>query len=136
MDTGIGRRDSTVNLHLALHLEVLTIAWMIVEAAASIGAGVVAGSVLLLGFGVDSVIELLSAVVLYGRLRAEARAAEANDAALEAMERRASRIAGWLLCALTLYVVLQAGYGLLHRHAAESSWLGIGVAVVAAFGMP
>ena len=52
------------------------------------------------------------------------------------MEQRAARIAGYLLYALSLYVVLQALYGLLHRHQAESSVWGIAVAVVAALGMP
>jgi divalent metal cation (Fe/Co/Zn/Cd) transporter len=124
-------------LHLrALRLEGLTIAWMVVEATVSIGAGVRAGSLLLLAFGADSLIELLSAGVLYGRLRAETRAVAVDDAAREAMEKRAARIAGWLLVALALYVLLQAGYGLLHRHVAETSWPGIVVAVVAALGMP
>jgi len=109
---------------------------MVVEAAASVGAGIVAGSLLLLAFGADSLIELLSAGVLYSRLRVEACAVEPDEEELEALEQRASRIAGWLLYALALYVLLQAGYGLLHRHAAERSWWGIGVAIVAAFGMP
>jgi divalent metal cation (Fe/Co/Zn/Cd) transporter len=136
MNTEVGAMKMQTKIHLALRLEALTIAWMIVEAAAAIGAGVVARSVLLLAFGVDSIIELLSAGVLYWRLRMEARAVGADEEAMEALERRTSRIAGWLLGALTLYVLLQAGYGLLHHHAAERSWWGIGVAVIAAFGMP
>jgi divalent metal cation (Fe/Co/Zn/Cd) transporter len=124
------------DIHVALRLEALTIAWMVVEAGASLAAGLMAGSVLLLAFGADSLIELLSAGVLYGRLRAEARMVAADAAAREAMEQRASRIAGWLLVALALYVLLQSGYGLLHRHAAETSWPGIVVAVIAALGMP
>jgi divalent metal cation (Fe/Co/Zn/Cd) transporter len=136
MNTKTSATKSRPGIHVALRLEALTIAWMIIEAAVSIGAGLAAGSVLLLAFGADSLIELLSAGVLYWRLRVEARAVGADEAALEALEQRTSRNAGWLLYALTLYVLLQAGYGLLHRHAAESSWWGIGVAVIAAFGMP
>lgn len=83
-------------MQAALRLEVLTIGWMVIEASASIGAGAVAGSVLLLAFGVDSVIELISAGVLYHRLRREADGT-ANAAEIEALEHRAARIAGYLL---------------------------------------
>jgi divalent metal cation (Fe/Co/Zn/Cd) transporter len=120
----------------ALRLEALTIAWMIVEAAASIAAGLLARSLLLVAFGVDSGIELLSAGVLYWRLLREARAEPGEEAAVERLERRTARFGGCLLYALALYVLIQAGYGLWHRGAAETSWLGIGVAVVAALGMP
>jgi len=123
-------------MQTALRLEILTIGWMLVEASASIGAGIVAGSVLLLAFGVDSVIELISASVLFHRLRKEATGAAHDGEEIEALERRAARIAGYLLYALAAYVVLQSGYGLLHRHTAETSWVGISVALVAALGMP
>ncbi len=119
-----------------LRLEGLSIAWMAVEAAVSVGAGVSAGSLLLVAFGVDSVIEIVSASVLFRRLQGEADGRLADEAAVEASERKASRIAGYLLCALALYVVAQAVYGLTHRHRAETSWPGIGVALVAAVGMP
>lgn len=120
----------------ALRLEGLTLAWMVIEASVSIGAGVVAHSVLLLAFGVDSIIELVSAALLYFRLCKEARAEPGDMAGIEALEEKASRIGGWLLYILALYVVLQSGYGLLHRHTAETSVLGLAVAVAAAFGMP
>lgn len=127
--------DNNKGIRAALRLETLTIGWMVVEASASIGAGVVAGSVLLLAFGADSVIELISAGVLYHRLRKEADGT-ANAAEIEALEHRAARIAGYLLYALAAYVVLQSGYGLLHRHTAETSPVGLAVALVAALGMP
>lgn len=123
------------NMQAALRLEVLSIGWMVIEASASIGAGIVAGSVLLLAFGVDSVIELISAGVLFHRLRKEA-GGTANAAEIKALEHRAARIAGYLLYALAAYVVLQSGYGLLHRHTAETSGVGLAVALVAALGMP
>jgi divalent metal cation (Fe/Co/Zn/Cd) transporter len=123
-------------MRAALRLEGLTLAWMVVEASASIGAGVMAHSVLLLAFGIDSIIELASAGLLYFRLSKEARAAPGDMAGIEALEQKISRIGGWLLYLLALYVVLQSGYGLLHRHTAETSLMGLAVAVVAAFGMP
>ena len=55
----------------ALWLETLTATWMAIEAAVSIGSGVLAGNLSLVAFGADSVIELASAVVLLWRLRIE-----------------------------------------------------------------
>lgn len=120
----------------ALRLEAITLAWMVIEASVSIGAGVAAGSLLLVAFGADSVVELISAGVLFWRLRLEAQARPGDDAAIEAVEQRASRIGGYLLYALSAYVVLQSLYGLTHRHHADTSWWGIAIAVIAALGMP
>ena len=132
----ISASNPQAGMRRALRLEALTIGWMVVEAAASIGAGALARSLLLVAFGVDSGIELLSASVLYWRLAREARAQPGEEAVLEGIERRTARFGGYLLYALALYVLIQAGYGLWSRGAAERSWLGIGVAVAAAVGMP
>jgi len=126
----------TSRMRAALRLEALTIVWMVIEAAGSIGAGVVAHSVLLIVFGIDSIIELVSAGLLYHRLSREARAAPGDMMTMEALEVKAARISGWLLYTLALCVALQSGYGLLHRHVAETSFVGLAVAVVAALGMP
>lgn len=120
----------------ALRLEAVTLLWMIVEAAASIGASIAASSLLLMAFGADSIVELISAGVLFWRLSREAQSGSDEEETIEAVERRAARIGGILLYALSLYVVLQAAYGLTHRQRAETSWLGMGVALVAALGMP
>ncbi len=84
----------------------------------------------------DSVIELASACLLYYRLSREARALPSDVPEIERLERNTARIGGMLLYALALYVAVQSSYGLLHRHAAETSFVGIAVAVVAALGMP
>ena len=125
----------TAGIASAMRLEALSIAWMLVESVVGIGAGVVAGSVLLGAFGADSVIELISAVVLWRRLRVEAKGVADPDA-LEALERKAARIAGGLLYALAVYVVLAAAAGLVGRRPAEFSWPGVAVTAVAAIGMP
>jgi divalent metal cation (Fe/Co/Zn/Cd) transporter len=127
-------RDSVV--HTALRLEIVTIVWMIIEAGASIVAGIGARSLLLVAFGIDSGIELISAVVLFWRLKTESFGGVAGVEASEEIERKASQIGGWLLYLLSVYVIIQAAYGLLSRHSAERSWLGIGIAIVAAIGMP
>jgi divalent metal cation (Fe/Co/Zn/Cd) transporter len=85
----------------AFRLEWLTIIWMMVETAVAISAGIVAHSLLLFAFGIDSVIEIVSACVLIWRLSVELRRGRAFS---EAAERRASRIAGALLFVLALYV--------------------------------
>jgi divalent metal cation (Fe/Co/Zn/Cd) transporter len=112
----------------AFRLEWLTIAWMIVEVVVAIGSGIAAGSVVLLAFGLDSVIELISAAMLVWRLSVELRRGQAFSARAE---RLASRIGGALLFALAAYVVTSAGWGLWHRQGAEFSIPGLAVSVLA-----
>ncbi len=59
-------------LRAGLRLEAVSIAWMVAEATVSVGAGLAAGSLLLVAFGVDSVIEMISAALLFWRLRRQA----------------------------------------------------------------
>jgi divalent metal cation (Fe/Co/Zn/Cd) transporter len=112
----------------AFRLEWLTIAWMIVEAVIALGSGIAAGSVVLLAFGLDSVIELISAGVLVWRLSVELRHGQAFS---ESAERLASRIGGALLFALAAYVVMSAGWGLWLRQGAEFSIPRFAVSVLA-----
>jgi hypothetical protein len=63
--------ERTVLITQAFRLEWLTIAWMAIEALVAIGSGVIAGSLTLTAFGLDSVIELISAAVLIWRLTEE-----------------------------------------------------------------
>src|SRR5437763_2235601 len=128
-------RGST--LRTALRLEVVTVVWMVIEAAVAVGAGIAARSLLLVAFGIDSAIELASAVIVFRRFRIESHekfATGLNDT--EAIERKTARIAGYLLFLLSAYVLVQAIFGLMTRHAAETSPIGIVVAIIAAFGMP
>ena len=93
----IGQGANTqVRVRLALRLEAITIAWMVVEATVSIGAGVLARSILLVAFGAGSGVELLSACKLYWRLHHEARARPEDEAAMERIERRLRRAPGIL----------------------------------------
>jgi divalent metal cation (Fe/Co/Zn/Cd) transporter len=105
---------------------VLTIAWMLIEAAVAISAGVAARSVLLTAFGVDSVIELISGVVLYRRLRDESAR----------IERTATGISAVLLVLLCVYVLVTAVIGLLLRIEPSESVVGIAVSAVALVAMP
>jgi divalent metal cation (Fe/Co/Zn/Cd) transporter len=121
----------------AIRLEIITIIWMVVEATAAIGAGIAAGSLLLVAFGIDSGIELTSAIVVFRRFRFELNQKLESDLCnAREVECKTARIAGYLLLLLSAYVVVQAVFGLLTRHAAETSLIGIAVATVAALGMP
>jgi divalent metal cation (Fe/Co/Zn/Cd) transporter len=117
-----------------VRLEVFTVAWMAVEALLSLGAGIAAGSLLLVAFGLDSVVELLSGAVLLWRLRVEAGGGDGD--AVERAERRASWIAAVLLVLLCLYVLGSSIYGLVSRTTPQSSPLGIAVSAAAVLVMP
>ena len=123
-------------LYAALRLETATILWMIVEAGGSIAAGILARSGLLIAFGVDSLIELLSAAVLLRRLKEDDNAGPGDGSRIERLERSTALFSGYLLYTLAVYVVAQSGYGLLHHGGAETSWWGMAITVVAAIGMP
>jgi len=112
----------------AFRLEYLTVAWMVLEAGVAIGGGIAARSVTLLAFGIDSVIELISAGVLIWRLTVELRN---NQSFAEAAERMASRIGGALLFVLAAYVVLAAGWSLWTRQGQDFSWPGLVVSLAA-----
>jgi divalent metal cation (Fe/Co/Zn/Cd) transporter len=112
----------------AFHLEWLTVGWMAVEAAVAVASGIVAHSITLMAFGLDSVIELASAGVLIWRLSSELRFGRAVS---EAAERTARRIAGGLLFALAAYVAAAAAWSLWHGEGADFSWPGLLVALLA-----
>jgi divalent metal cation (Fe/Co/Zn/Cd) transporter len=112
----------------AFRLEWLTVAWMVVEGVVAIGAGVTAGSLTLMAFGIDSVIELASAGVLIWRLTVELRHGQAFS---ELAERTASRIGGALLYTLAAYIVAGAAWSLWTRHGQAFSLPGLIVAVLA-----
>lgn len=112
----------TALIQAAFRMEWLTVAWMSVETVVAISAGLVAHSLLLLAFGIDSIIELTSAGVLIWRLLVELRHGQTFS---EVAERRAGRIAGALLLALALYVVAAAAWGLRRHQGAQFSLPGL-----------
>ena len=104
--------DREALIREAFRLEWLTIGWMSVEAAIALVSGIVAGSLVLTAFGLDSLIELASAGVLMWRLSVELRHGQTFS---EDAERAASRIAGGLLFALAVYVTIAALWSLWTR---------------------
>jgi divalent metal cation (Fe/Co/Zn/Cd) transporter len=115
-------------IRAAFRLEWFTVAWMVVEAVVALASGLMARSISLTAFGVDSLIELASAGVLIWRLNVELRH---GQSVAELAERTASRIGGALLFALAAYVVVAAGWSLWTREGASFSWPGLLVSVAA-----
>jgi divalent metal cation (Fe/Co/Zn/Cd) transporter len=112
----------------AFRLEWFTVAWMTIEAVVSIGAGVAAHSISLMAFGIDSLIELASAGVLIWRLLIELKHGRSFS---EDAERTASKIGGFLLFALAVYIIAAAAWGLWTREGEAFSWPGLVVALLA-----
>jgi divalent metal cation (Fe/Co/Zn/Cd) transporter len=112
----------------AFRLEWITIGWMAIEAIVAVGAGVVSGSLVLLAFGLDSIIELISASMLMWRLSVELRHGHALS---ENAERIAGRVGGALLFALAAYVIVAAGWNLWTQRQSEFSGPGFIVTLLA-----
>jgi divalent metal cation (Fe/Co/Zn/Cd) transporter len=109
-------------------LEYLTLAWNSLEAIAAIVSGLLAGSIALVGFGLDSVIECFSGGVMLWRLRA-------GDEG-ERREQLALRLVGASFIALALYVTYDAVNSLVVHEAPKTSWFGVAVAIASLIAMP
>jgi len=134
----VGRTEPrSVWLRRAYALAVTTLAWNVIEGLVAVASGLAAGSVALLGFGIDSFIETASAAVAAWRTRSELSGRTRGPEHVERIERRASRVAGTLLLVLAAYVLFDAGRRLLGagRHA-EESWVGIILTAVSLAIMP
>jgi divalent metal cation (Fe/Co/Zn/Cd) transporter len=105
----------------------LTVGWMVVEGAVAVGAGIVAHSVALTAFGVDSGIELFSSVVVLRRLLQRTETDERGS--MTGGERTATKLVGFALYALIVYVVLSAAAAFAFRFEPEASPIGIGLTI-------
>ena len=110
----------------ALILVLAGLLWNLVEAGVSLWVGVQAGSVAMLAFGLDSIVELLAGGVLVWRLRAER-----DELKAEAAERRAQRLLGLSFFLLAAYIVIHSGTSLLGWFPEPQPSL-VGVAIVVA----
>ncbi len=119
---------------IALGLVTATMAYNAIEAGVALWSGVVADSIALVGFGLDSIIELIAAAALLWRLSVEARGADHER--VEASERTVHRVIGVTFLLLALYVAAEAGWGLWRREAAAESMVGIVLAVASMVIMP
>ncbi len=122
------------DIRSGIRIEVITVIWMTIEMAVSIGAGIAAGSILLTAFGIDSLIELISGGILLWRLLVESQGGDVEQ--VEQAEHRAAWVVAIALALLCAYVLLSAIYGLIVHAKPESSALGIGVSAAAVIFMP
>jgi divalent metal cation (Fe/Co/Zn/Cd) transporter len=120
--------EQAVHVRRGRQLEYFTVGWNLIEALVSVAAGLFSGSISLIGFGVDSLIETSSGVILLWRLRA----GEAG----ERREKAALRLVGISFWALAVYVAVEALKTLILREAPEASFVGIAVAVLSLIVMP
>jgi divalent metal cation (Fe/Co/Zn/Cd) transporter len=114
-----------------LLLNYATIAYNAFEAVVAIVAGVLAGSIALLGFGLDSVVEVSSSVAAQWRLRMDANTARRAHA-----ERLAHRIIGATFLALAAYVSYDSVKTLWERQVPARSVFGVGILTLSVVVMP
>jgi len=127
--------ERRVALHRrALWLEYFTVGWNVVEAVVAIGAGLIAGSVALIGFGADSAIEVISAVCLLWRLRKAGPDATVREEG--AAEKRALYVVAITFFLLAIYITWEAVTSLISREQPLTSHVGIILAVLSLAVMP
>ena len=112
-------------------LEYFTVIWNAVEGLVAVGAGVFASSISLVGFGIDSFIEVTSGSVLLWRM-----SVDANVDDRERNEKRALRIVGLCFLLLACYIAFESGKALWFKRAPEHSIPGIVLACVSLIVMP
>ena len=112
-------------LQRGLRLEYFTVGWNIIEGVVSVGAALSAGSVALLGFGIDSFVETTSGLILIWRLRAERH--DINAEQIERLDRRAHKLVALSLFLLAAYVGFDAVKALISREHPEPTVVGIGI---------
>ena len=118
----------------ALWLEYFTVAWNVLEAVVAIAAGVIAGSVALIGFGVDSGVEVISAVGLLWRLHKAGP--DATVAEESAAERRALYVVAATFFLLAAYILVEAGSALVQGERPDTSPVGLVLSVLSLLVMP
>jgi divalent metal cation (Fe/Co/Zn/Cd) transporter len=112
-------------------LEYFTIGYNSLEGVVSVIAGLIAGSVSLVGFGLDSAIEVASGAALLWRLHHDL-----NPSRREQAERTTLRIVGWCFLALAAYIAYESASTLILREAPERSIPGILIAAISVVVMP
>ena len=118
--------DRSPRVQTAVRLAWATIAWNVLEAVAAIAAGTITGSIALVGFGLDSSIEVMSAAIIVWQFRGLALT----------RERQALRLIALSFFALSAYVAAQAITNLADHSQPDSSGVGLGIAAGSLMVMP
>jgi divalent metal cation (Fe/Co/Zn/Cd) transporter len=107
----------------------LSLGWMTIEGAVAITAGIVASSIALVGFGLDSVIEGLASVIIVWRFTG-------NRVFSHAAEQRAQKLVAVQFFLLAPYVTFESVKTLVAAEHPEVSWVGIGLSIGSVIFMP
>jgi divalent metal cation (Fe/Co/Zn/Cd) transporter len=129
MDIATADRSKLVQRGRAL--EYFTVAYNSLEGLISIVAGLIAGSVSLVGFGLDSAIEVTSGAALLWRLHQDG-----NESRRERLERISLRVVGWAFIALAAYITFDSGLTLARHEVPQRSIPGIVIAAISLVVMP
>ncbi len=108
------------------------LAWHGIEATVAIVAGIAAGSAALIGFGADSVVEMIAGVVLLWRFGG----GRGEQGTAGSAERRAQQLIAGSFLLIAAYVGFEAVRDLAGSHQPDVSWVGIGLALVTLATMP
>jgi divalent metal cation (Fe/Co/Zn/Cd) transporter len=103
--------------------------WHLIEFALGVGAGIAAGSVALIGFGADSLIEVFSGLVIVWLF-------SGGRGGSDHAERRAQRLVALSYFVLAAYILAESLRDLIGGHHPQASWVGIALAAVTAAAMP
>ena len=125
----IAARQSAVRQGILLSYA--TIGYNSLEAIGSLIAGLLSGSVALVGFGIDSVIEVIASLAAQWRLRTDANLLKRSDSELLTL-----RIVGWCFVALAAYVTVDSVKSLYLAEEPDRSWFGLFVLALSAIVMP
>jgi divalent metal cation (Fe/Co/Zn/Cd) transporter len=123
--------ERDAHVRRGIWLEYVTLAWNSLEALVAIASGVIAGSIALVGFGLDSVIEMSSGAALIWRLKSDA-----DEHRREYVERIALRIVGACFIALAIYVTAEASRSLWRHERPQESISGMAIATASLIVMP
>jgi divalent metal cation (Fe/Co/Zn/Cd) transporter len=127
----VGRREPerAALVGKARWLTWLSLGWHGVEAAVALAAGVVAGSIALVGFAADSLIEAAAGLVVLWLVSADRLSSHRH-------ERRAEQLIAGSFLLLAAYVFIESARDLIAGHHPQASWLGVGLAAVTLVAMP
>ncbi|KGH56658.1 cation transporter [Oenococcus oeni] len=132
METISNQRNNFIKA--SINVEYFSIAWMTFEFLVAFYSSAKANSILLLAFGLDSLLEIISGTTLIWRLKKEVK--NVSERAIKKAEQRSSLIVGTILLLLSAYIALISFYNLLSHQAARSSFSGIVIALASIILMP
>jgi len=128
---GVSLQSREALVRRGIRVSYATIGYNVLEASGSLVAGFLAGSVALVGFGIDSVIEVTASIAAQWRLRSDW-----DHERRDRVEVLTTRFVGWCFLALALYVLFDAATTLVKREPPEGSAFGVFVLLLSVIVMP